>query len=390
MSVTTFSAIFAFLSTTACGSSDAPSGDGSAPDGGGAGGSAGAGGGAGGRAADAGSGGASPAAAPYTIQLFDAVRISSKSEKENFQRATAQVDFKNGPFEKVTLLADLGTTCFPFEEWSSVPEGHNFPPDCDAYDRLYELYLDPWTQDGDDPGIELIRAVTPFGGPLHLEADITDIANTRQGVHELGAYISTWSDAEGQVSGSDGGWNVSITIDVVPGTPPRNVLAVEPLFYADHNGPNKDGAELSFSVPPGTKNARIEYRATGHGSAVEPYAVGNCIQPGDEFCGREHVLYLDGNEFDRFTPWRNDCDEGCTLVEHSSGRFEYCAENPTGHPQSVPAPRANWCPGSITPPRVLEPGGLTAEGDHTFQWKISHVADGGTWRLSALLFAYGE
>lgn len=388
--VTLVLAPFVLIAAASCGRSD-----GSEPGnarGGSAGSAAAGSGGSGavGSAGAAGAAGAPQAAGPYTISLFDAVRINSKSEKENFQRVTGQVDFKDGPFEKVTLIADLGTTCFPFEDWSARPEGHNFPPDCDAYDRLYELYLDPWTEEGDDPGIELIRAVTPFGGPLHLEVDITDIANARQGVHELGAFVSTWSDAEGKVSGADGGWNVSVTLDVVPGTPPRNVLAVEPIFYGDHRGPNKEGEVLSFTVPEGTKRAMIEYRTTGHGGVIEPYGVGACFQPGDEFCAREHVLYLDDQEFDRFTPWRDDCAKGCTLVEHSSGQFEYCAENPTGHPQSVPASRSNWCPGSITPPRVLEPSALGVAGEHTFRWRIRHVADGGTWRTSALFYAYGD
>src|SRR5438094_104899 len=105
----------------------------------------------------------------YTIEAFDSVRISSHSEEPNFQKASATLDFKDGPFASALLIVDLATTCYPFENWSTPPAGQNWPADCDAFDRNFEISL--------DGKLELMRAITPFGGPEHQEIDITDVVN---------------------------------------------------------------------------------------------------------------------------------------------------------------------------------------------------------------------
>lgn len=336
----------------------------------------------------AGAGGS--AAAPYTVTAFDAVRIGSDASKPNFQKADAAVDWGTGPFANVRLVVDLSTTCFPFESWAQnpPPSGQNWPADCDAFDRNFEFLLDP---PGDDatgrPAIELIRAITPFGGPLHLDVDITDFANGLPGPHTLRTTIATWSDAAGQVSGSNGGWNVSAKIEVVPGPAPRNVLAVLPLW----NGSQTTETTLSslpFEVPAATTDARIELRATGHGG---PNTGKGCLGPAEEFCRREIVPHVDGAALEALDPYRNDCDELCTIAhqDSASGGFDYCAENPCGAVASVRAARANWCPGSITPPFVITGEPLRAPGPHAFDWAVSRIEEGGSFRISATYFAFG-
>jgi hypothetical protein len=66
----------------------------------------------------------------------------------------------------------------------------------------------------------------------------------------------------------------------------------------------------------------------------------------------------------------------------------YCLENPCGAMASVRAPRANWCPGSVTPPFNVEAAALASPGDHTFGFTVSHVTMGGTWRISAVYLAF--
>src|SRR5579859_7452328 len=165
----------------------------------------------------------SPVKKPYTLQAFDAVRIHSHSDEPDFQKATAMVDFHDGPFVSATLIVDLTSTCYPFQNWTPVPMGQNWPADCDAFDRNFEFAL--------DDKLELMRAITPFGGPEHQEIDITDVANGLGGMHTLSVTIPTYSDAAGMVSGSDGGWNVSAQLVMTPGAAPRKVVAVVPLFY---------------------------------------------------------------------------------------------------------------------------------------------------------------
>lgn len=332
-----------------------------------------------------GSGAAPPdAAAPHTVAIWDHQHLGSHGDQPDFQKAIAPIDLGHAPVAKATLVVDLESPCFPFDKWQTdkPPGGQSWPADCDAFDRNFELTLED---------VELARMITPFGGPLHEELDVTDVVNARPGVHPLQVFIATWSDAAGQVSGSNGGWFVSAHLDLVPGTPPRKVLALIPL----DNGAITTAAPLApvgFDVPAGVTSARLEYRVTGHGGADDPSA--DCIGPAEEFCKRTHHVSIDGAELaPGLQPWRDDCATLCTQTTYtwpSSGKsFTYCKENPCGAIGSVQAPRANWCPGSLTPPRTYDVAALHAAGHHTFAATIDGENAGGTWRVSAALFLYG-
>jgi hypothetical protein len=357
----------------------------------GAGGEGGGAAGEGGSAGDAGEGGQAGAGpAGYTLTPFDDTRITSDGAGPNFQKATAEIDLHDGPFASVKLVVALTSSCFPFEKWKAnpPPAGQNWPAECDAFDRNFEFTLDEPKADGEQPAIELLRAITPFGGPLGAEVDITDIANGLPGAHTLHVNIPTYSDGAGKVSGSHGGWNVTATIVATPGVAPRNVLAVKPLLNWSQ-GADATVPVIDFDVPEGTTASRIEYRVTGHGGgAIDT----GCIGPAEEFCKRKHTPQIDGANLKGITPWRTDCKDLCTVTQNTAGvgPKSYCAENPCGAVQSVQAPRANWCPGSVTPPFVLEPPALATPGAHTFSYAISPaVAPGGLWRVSAVFIALG-
>jgi hypothetical protein len=325
-----------------------------------------------------------PAGQMRTLPLFDAVRISSIDTDEHFQKAEAELDFGAGPFAKVTLFVDLDTSCFPFSRWSEDPPpmGQNFPPSCDAFDRNFEFTLDEPKADTDPPAFEVMRAITPFGGPLHVEVDLTNLANARPGKHRMQAFIATWSDAAGMVSGSHGGWNVSAHVELTTGVPPLKVLAATPLFNTNL-GDSTLAAMNTFTLPEGTKQILIELRSTGHGGATDAA----CFGPAEEFCSRSHSLKIDGKNVSTFDITRTDCGSLCTLV--TEGELMYCMQNPTGLPDSVRAPRAGWCPGSFTEPRtwMLNAGGTH---EHTLEYAVDKIAMGGSVRASAVLYAVGE
>jgi hypothetical protein len=326
---------------------------------------------------------------PRSLVLFDHVRLSSDVEAEYFQRASTFVDFGFQPVQRATLSVGLASPCFPFDTWTaeSIPEGQNWPPLCDAFDRTLLLSLDdPEDVATEPPGIELVRAITPFGGPMRFDADVTDVVNGLPGVHELRVDITTYGDASGQVTGTHGEWIVSAVLTFEPGPAPRNVLAVEPLVFG--NLTEAAFGPVTFRAPPGATSARLEYRATGHGGVMP---APGCIGPAEEFCPRTHSLLLDGADLDGFSPWRADCALLCTPASFQSEVLsipEYCAENPCGLPASVRAPRANWCPGSVTPPRVVESASLAAPGEHELELHIDRVEPGGLWLVSATYFAF--
>ncbi len=338
---------------------------------------------------DGGGGGAPAYGEPYVVPLFDRARINSRDDQENFQNATVEVTFGARPFAQALLVIDLDTTCYPFESWADnpPPPGENWPADCDAYDRNFEWTLDDPREPVEPPGLELVRAITPFGGPRHHEIDITDVLNgIDEGPHRVRVHITTWSDGEGRVSGSNGGWFVSGSVMLTPGPAPRNVLSVQSLFNKSY-GPSEEPAPQSFLVPEGAVASRLEYRVTGHGGGVGGLG---CVGPAEEFCNREHTFVVDGADYAVFQPWRTDCGNFCTITRYtnpSGGGFDYCLENPCGAIPSVQAPRANWCPGDVSAPFVFEPA-LTP-GEHTVAWDVSAIAAGGSWRTSVTYFAFG-
>jgi hypothetical protein len=323
-----------------------------------------------------------------SVQVFDAARITSEMSAPNFQAQMADIDFSAGPFQSVKLVADLGTTCFPFAGWKDDRPltGQNWPADCDAFDRNFEISLDdpdPATADA-LPGMELVRAITPFGGPMHIERDLTAIANAQPGSHRLRAHINTYADAAGLVTGSAAGWNVSLRLELVRGPAAERPLAVVPLFYGDVT--TSDPLSATFTIPEGTTHGYLEYRSTGHGQA--PGTIFQCSGPAEEFCSREHTIQLDGATLKTFTPWRT-CASACTLLTNDADAgFDYCAENPCGAIASVKASRANWCPGSETLPLVLDAPELATPGVHEVSWQVSQIAMGGSVRVSLTYFAF--
>jgi hypothetical protein len=324
-----------------------------------------------------------------TLTVLDRVTISSDSAAEHHQSVTAPVDFGTESVAHATLHVELESPCFPFDRWTAdqIPEGHNFPLYCDAFDRTFEISLDnPEPGSEGEPGLELARAITPFGGPLALDFDVTDIVNGLPGEHALRVLIPTYADPDGLVSGAKGEWIVSATLSREFGKAPRNVLAVEPLLYGSFT--QAAPPAVVFDAPDGTVAARLDYLTTGHGSG----SAFGCRGPAEEFCQRTHTLSLDGAIVAEFDPWRSDCHTLCTLTHYESDvvSADYCAENPTGAPESVRAPRANWCPGSVTPPFVVENETLTSPGAHEFAWSANAIAEGGSFLVSAVYYAFGE
>lgn len=327
---------------------------------------------------------------PFTLTLLDSAWISG-TDGWNTQHQDVPFDLGEGSFARATLIIDLDSDCFPFEKWSDnpPPAGQNWPATCDAFDRTMAFISDPATQDGDAPGFELLRSITPFGGPSHREVDITDYANAHPGMHTMRAYISSWPDGEGKVSGSQGGWHLSARIEVEPGPAPREVLAAISLFQGDYTADTSDLA-IPFTLPPGTAKAELEYLISGHGGAQDPSS--KCIGPAEEFCKRDHHVLVDGAAIAEFTAWRSDCVEYCTLTDNAAplGPDKFCLENPCGAVSSVQAPRANWCPGApVAPLRGPLAGAAKAPGDHDFSFVIDDVYPGGIWTVSATLYAYG-
>ena len=330
----------------------------------------------------------------------------------NTATTSVDIDWRQGPFARAVLIVDLESACYPFAKWANdpPPAGQDWPAHCDAFDRNLNIFLDdtdpalapPPAPDAADGGgaaiplpasaarnpFEIVHAITAFGGPEHLEVDITDLANALSSKHRLRVDLGSFSDAAGKVTGSNAGWTVSARIELTPGRAPHNVLAAIPLF----TGKIEAGSSwplVAWDVPAGATGGRIEYRTSGHGQGTTGP---RCVGPAEEFCDRRHQIFVDGAQVEDVEPWRVDCVDLCQLVHEGpmDGGFDYCQQNPTGAVASVRAPRANWCPGSMTAPYSWDDiPALAQPGAHTFSFHVSQILTGGTWMVSAIYYAYG-
>jgi hypothetical protein len=404
-----------------------------------------------------------------TVTVLDRARLGSKNGKgwPNFGHVFGDVDFGATPSAKVVLVVDLESSCYPFGKLA--PRGQNWPADCDAFDRNFNVSIDdrperdastgspeagagaeassgdgasdaetaedaapvdaalaeassadaestpesgaadasdeslpaspPDAGPSEPPPFEIVHAITPFGGPEHLEVDITDLANGLRGKHRLRVDIDSWSDPAGLVTGSNAGWTVSAKVVTTPGMPPHDVLAVIPIYAGSVSAMDVPPV-VSFTVPSGTTRGRFEYRTSGHGGG-DP-GIG-CIGPAEEFCDRQHQIFFDGALVKTIETWRDDCASLCTPAHYGSAvdGFDYCLENPCGAPGSVRASRANWCPGSMTPPFVWEDvPALSTPGPHTWSFGVIPIVPlsgwkgpalpGGNWQGSAIYYAFGR
>jgi hypothetical protein len=341
--------------------------------------------------------GATASTGPSELTLLDHAWFSGPMLGYDTQFMDRTFDLGPGPFAEVTMTFQLESPCFPFDKWtqSPPPDGQMFPAKCDRFDRLMYFEVDPAADATAAPGLQVLRSITPYGGPLEKTADITAFANTHPGVHSLRSFVGTWVDDQGQVSGADGGYFVSVRIHVKSGMPVKRALAVTSLF-SGWVGVDTKLSDLSFTLPEGTTRAELVYLVTGHGGAMDPSSA--CIGAAEEFCKRTHHLTVDGAELTprgfsqpAFVPWRDDCGKLCTMAQGHPMMGAYCKENPNRMAGSVTAPRANWCPGDAVAPIAAELSAAQLKaGKHQARFAIDDIYPEGRWQVALAVYAYAD
>lgn len=320
---------------------------------------------------------------------------------------------------KVTLRSngdrwDKTGSCFVLPKSAvnllSIAQGKAKFPEVDP--AKYEKFVGIVAGKDYTPTLELMRFMTPFGvghfspadnplsskrKPVYIpkweeqvvwQQEITDLYPAIEDEAYVGVFIDTWT-AEG--------YTVSVDLCFRESTICCDKLqkrGVQPIintvYYIGQEYPDlfaRKPLTTEFNVPANAKNPRLKYIVTGHGGH----------SGGDEFTPNENILYIDGKETHRFTPWRDDCASfrrfnpgtGVWLIKRTAahivedGYEEKEVEEPLG---SSDLSRSNWCPGTdvvpveiplydITPGKhtltVSIPGAQPVDGDKMNHWLVS-------------------
>ncbi len=203
------------------------------------------------------------------------------------------------------------------------------------------------------PVVELMRFFTSFG-VNHFNSrlalpDITwrDSSLFKQNVSHLAPLLAKEAIIGVYIGNYDkGGHKVTLNLRYYPnGETKQPKKWVYPLFcttnilemggqgYPDIFG--ADSLTVIVNVPENIKNPVLYYLSTGHGG----------WGGGDEFNPKENSLFLNGEKFFAYTPWRDDC---ATYREYNpvSGNF-------WNGLSSSDYSRSGWCPGTITNPVLI-------------------------------------
>ena len=234
------------------------------------------------------------------------------------------------------------------------------------------------------PALELMRFITPFGvghfshteraeayrpkavaawaDSAHWRADLSGLQPWLGAIDTLwvGAYIDTWT-AEGYALSAE------LVVDESP--LPCDWASehdVTPLFnttkFAHDQRPftqlPDSALRVNFTLDrPG--EASLLFLTTGHGGH----------SGGDEFTEQPHLLLVDGDTVDAWTPWRNDC-AAMRRFNPTSGfwpsTYVYGGDTLEERIASSDLSRSNWCPGDQVVPRRVRLGLLGASA-HTLE-----------------------
>jgi GLPGLI family protein len=240
-----------------------------------------------------------------------------------------------------------------------------------------------------NPVVELMRFYTPFGvkqyNMLQLKdktwadnviyrQDISDLRTLLSGQEVwLGINIGNYDKGGHKVSANitihDEDESKAVATQIVPLFCTNNIMEMAGQEYGTMFN-NDKGLEVTFRLDKPMKNCKLRYITTGHGG----------WENGDEFVPKKNSIYLDGKPTFSFTPWRQDCGS-YRLSNPASGNF------PNGLSSSDYS-RANWCPGTVTNPILIDLGDLEA-GTHSMQIKIPQGVPEGTsfssWNVSGVL-----
>lgn len=216
--------------------------------------------------------------------------------------------------------------------------------------------------------VEIMRFVTPFGGPATFIADLTAFAPLLEGETSLRVWISTWKNPA---------WRVTLKLDyTAAGVGYRRPEWAKPIFNGEITA-EQSSLKTKITIPQGLARPRLHLLSTGHATDG---------MGGDEFISRSHVIKVDGVEVARWRPWSED---GGSLrrMNPTSGRTEIDQRELWASDLD----RSGWHPGLLVEPMRVPLPELTA-GTHEIELRIENIrpkdqSGYGYWRVSGIVVA---
>lgn len=237
--------------------------------------------------------------------------------------------------------------------------------------------------------VELMRFFTSFGvshfnkkREIHnykwrdsvvYKQEITSLIPNTENEIWIGVFIGNYDK---------GGHKVSLDLNFYPAWE-KNIVKkkyINPLFSTvnilEMSGQNygrlfkTDTLTAEFDIPDKVENLKLLYTSTGHGG----------WGGGDEFNQRLNKVFVDGKLIYNEVPWRTDCAT-YRLSNPSSGNF-------SNGLSSSDLSRSNWCPATLTPPKIIPLNNLK-QGKHIIQVVIEQGEDDGSsfnhWGVTGVL-----
>jgi len=259
---------------------------------------------------------------------------------------------------------------------------------CDDYDRIgrVTLFWVPKGQNYDSPEakeFELLRIMTPFNYKTRQPDNVPYSAAINQlsgllkdksaDVWIMTEIFGTTGAGQKETMGCDGSlltYTASVNLISYHTKKANPIKPIALLSYYALDGKDTTAGHnakaVSFHVDKTIKSAVLYLITSGHGAA----------QGGEEYNWREHVVYLDGQEFAH------------VAVNQNCAPYEIYNTRTNGiYGPNIAQERRTWCPGAPVITRMISLGTLNS-GNHTIKIAVPEanlLSTQSTYYLSAYL-----
>lgn len=260
------------------------------------------------------------------------------------QFADATVDLPEAP----RALADMRSITAVIEVTPQYTTENGFKRPNDPWTRLGMLSVLMDDGAGGQVERELVRFVTPYGGPAVFEQDVTALGPLLHGQRTLRAYISTFSE--------EPGWTINVSLRYSADTIGARRPHYARLLFADsHVTSASNTLRKTLTIPDGLDMPRLRVLTSGH--ATDGTAE-------NEFVSCTHVLRIDGRIIARWRPWS---ERGGELRElnPTAGRWKVDGREI----RSSDLDRSGWHPGLAVEPMIIPMPELTP-GRHRIELTV--------------------